>query len=72
MGETRIFTTKGGIMTIKVPNNSLWQYIKRDHIDSAIKKTIWEEFVLSHQDEFAERVSELAQEMWSNYNQGAE
>ena len=58
--------------TIQVPNNSLWQYIERDHIDSSIKKTIWEEFVLSHQDEFAERVSELAQEMWSNYNQGAE
>ena len=72
MGEARIFTTKGGIMTIKVPNNSLWQYIERDHIDSAIKKTIWEEFVMSHQDEFAERVSELAQEMWSNYNTGAE
>jgi hypothetical protein len=59
-------------MTIRVPNNSLWQYIERDHIDSNIKKTIWEEFVLSYQDEFAEKVSELAQEMWNNYNTGAE
>lgn len=59
-------------MTIKIPGNSLWQYIERDHIDSSIKKTIWEEFVLSHQDEFAERVSELAQEMWNNYNTGVE
>jgi hypothetical protein len=58
--------------TIQVPNNSLWQYIERDHIDPKIKKTIWEEFVLSHQEEFAEKVSELAEEMWSNYNQGAE
>jgi hypothetical protein len=56
---------------IQVPKNSLWQYIERDHIDPKIKKTIWEEFVLSHEDEFAERVSELAEEMWNNYNQGA-
>jgi hypothetical protein len=46
----------------------LWQYIERDHIDPKIKKTIWEEFVLSHQDEFAERVSEIAEEMWADYN----
>jgi hypothetical protein len=26
--------------------------------------------VLSHEDEFAEKASELAQEMWNNYNQG--
>ena len=56
---------------IQVPKNSLWQYIERDHIDPKIKKTIWEEFVLSHQDEFAERVSDIAEEMWNNYNQGA-
>ena len=44
-------------MTIQVPSNSLWQYIERDHIDSDIKKSLWEEFVMSHQDEFAEKVS---------------
>jgi len=54
-------------MTIKVPDNSLWQYIERHHIDSDIKKKIWEEFVLSYQDEFAEKVSEMAKEMWQNY-----
>ena len=60
------------MMKIQVPDNSLWQYIERDHIDPTICKNIWAEFVLSHQDEFAEKVSELAEEMWSNYNQGAE
>ena len=60
------------MMKIQVPDNSLWQYIEKDHIDPTIRKTIWAEFVLSHQEEFAEKVSELAEEMWSNYNQGAE
>lgn len=55
---------------IKVPNNSLWQYIKRDHIGAHIDKDVWEEFVLSHQDEFAEKASELAQEMWAEYVRG--
>ena len=58
-------------MTIHVPSNSLWQYIESDHIDSDIKKSLWEEFVMSHQDEFAEKVSELAEEMWQNYISGA-
>ena len=55
---------------IQVPKNSLWQYIDKSHIDPKIQDEIWEEFVLSHEDEFAEKVSELAQEMWNNYNQG--
>ena len=59
-------------MTIQVPDNSLWQYIERDHIDSDIKKKIWTEFVMSHQEEFAEKVSELAEEMWQNYISGAD
>lgn len=59
-------------MTIQVPSNSLWQYIERDHIDSDIKKSLWEEFVMSHQDEFAEKVSELAEEMWQNYINGGD
>jgi hemerythrin-like domain-containing protein len=59
-------------MTIQVPNNSLWQYIEKDHIDSNIKKSVWENFVASNQDKFAERVSEIAEELWENYNQGVE
>jgi hypothetical protein len=56
------------MMKIQVPDNSLWQYIERDHIDPTIRKTIWAEFVLSHQDEFAEKVSELVQNMWADYD----
>ena len=59
-------------MTIQVPDNSLWQYIERDHIDSDIKKKIWTEFVMSRQEEFAEKVSELAEEMWQNYISGGQ
>jgi len=59
-------------MTIQVPDNSLWQYIERDHIDSDIKKKTWMKFVESHQDEFAEKVSELAEEMWQNYISGGD
>lgn len=56
------------MMKIQVPDNSLWQYIEKDHIDPTIRKNIWAEFVLSHQDEFAEKVSEMVQNMWTDYD----
>lgn len=51
---------------IQIPTNSLWQYITKDHIDPNISNAKWNKFLENNQSQFAEMVSEIAQELWDN------
>jgi hypothetical protein len=51
---------------IQIPTNSLWQYITKDHIDPNISNAKWNKFLENNQNQFAEMVSEIAQELWDN------
>ena len=50
-------------------SNSLYQYMKKEHLDTHNKITDdeWEDFIDEYQDYFAERSSELAYELFAEY-----
>ena len=50
-------------------SNTLYQYIKKEHLDPHNKITDdeWEDFIDEYQDYFAERCSELAYELFAEY-----
>ena len=50
-------------------SNTLYQYIKKEHLDTHNKITDdeWEDFIDEYQDYFAERFSELAYELFAEY-----
>jgi hypothetical protein len=56
---------------IEVPSNSLWQYITKDHIDPNISNAKWNKFIEKNSEKFAERVSEIAEELWDNNEEAA-
>ena len=50
-------------------SNSLYQYMKKEHLDleNKITNDEWEDFIDEYQDYFAERSSELAYELFAEY-----
>ena len=46
---------------ITIPNNTLWQYLEKEHLDTDNKLTDkqWTKFVEDNQDYFSEKCSEL-------------
>ena len=67
---SRLFriTNKGnGIM--KIPENTLWQYLEKEHLDPDNKLTEeqWGVFLDEHTDEFGERTAEMGKDMMDNF-----
>jgi len=54
---------------IKIPMNTLWQYLEKEHLDSDNKLTQeqWEEFVDMYQNTFCGLCSEIGQELWEDF-----
>ena len=50
-------------------SNTLYQYMKKEHLDTHNKITNdeWEDFVDEYQDHFAERCSELANDLFTEF-----
>ena len=46
---------------MKIPNNTLYQYMEKEHIDEDISNEKWQRFVEQNQNQFAEECSEIAQ-----------
>ena len=46
---------------MKIPNNTLYQYMEKEHIDEDISNEKWHRFVEQNQNQFAEECSEIAQ-----------
>ena len=53
----------------KIPNNCLWQYIEKKHLDdnNEISKTEWNEFISMYESTFAEIVSQNANDLFQEY-----
>ena len=49
---------------VKIPKNTLYQYIEKEHIDDEISNEKWKRFVEQNQDQFAEECSEIAQRLY--------
>ncbi len=54
---------------IKIPSNSLWQYLEKEHLDLDNKLTQeeWEVFVNMFQDTYGDICSEEGQELFADY-----
>ena len=50
-------------------NNTLYQYMKKEHLDleSQITNEEWEDFINDYQDCFAEKCSELANDLFEEF-----
>ena len=59
-------------MSIKIPDNTLWQYLEKEHLideDSGFTLTNdeWKEFCRLYNDTFANSCSEIGRELLENY-----
>jgi len=54
---------------MKIPKNTLWQYLKKEHLDTDNKLTTeqWNTFVEKNSDGFAESCSGVGQELFSDF-----
>ena len=54
---------------IKIPSNSLWQYLEKEHLDLDNKLTQeeWEEFVNMFQDTYVDICTEEGQVLFRDY-----
>ena len=53
---------------IEVPKNSLWQYVAKEHLAPNISQKKWDKFVEECGDDFAERTSLIANEMFQQWS----
>jgi hypothetical protein len=53
----------------KIPNNCLWQYVEKKHLDdnNEISKVEWNEFISMYESTFAESVSQTANDLFEEY-----
>lgn len=51
---------------IKIPNNTLWQYLEKEHldIDDEMTDEQWELFVNDYNDSFADTVSNIGHDLF--------
>ena len=49
---------------MKIPNNTLYQYMEKEHIDEEISNEKWQRFIEENQDQFADQCSEIAQRLY--------
>ena len=54
---------------MKIPKNTLWQYLEKEHLDPDNKLTEeqWGVFLDEHTDEFGERTAEMGKDMMDNF-----
>ena len=54
---------------MKIPKNTLWQYLEKEHLDPDNKLTDeqWQGFLDEHSDEFGERTAEMGKDMMDNF-----
>ena len=54
---------------MKIPKNTLWQYLEKEHLDPDNKLTDeqWQSFLDEHTDEFGERTAEMGKDMMDNF-----
>jgi hypothetical protein len=54
---------------MKIPKNTLWQYLEKEHLDPNNKLTDeqWGVFLDEHTDEFGERTAEMGRDMMHNF-----
>ena len=54
---------------MKIPKNTLWQYLEKEHLDSDNKLTNeqWNTFVEKNNNSFAEICSEVGQELFNDF-----
>ena len=52
-----------------IPKNTLWQYLKKEHLDpnNELTNNQWESFLDEHEGEFGERASVMGQDMMENF-----
>ena len=57
---------------MKIPKNTLWQYLEKEHLDPDNKLTEeqWGVFLDEHTDEFGERTAEMGKDMMNNFKIG--
>ena len=50
-------------------SNTLYQYMKKEHLDleNKLSNDEWENFIDEYRDDFADRCSELAYELFAEY-----
>jgi hypothetical protein len=53
---------------IEVPKNSLWQYVAKEHLAPNISQKKWDKFVEECGDDFAEKTSLIANEMFQQWS----
>ena len=51
---------------MKILENTLWQYIKKEHLSDTISDKKWQEFVNEWGDTFADECSNIARELFLN------
>jgi len=58
-----------GLNRMKIPKNTLWQYLEKEHLDSDNKLTNeqWNTFVEKNNNSFAEICSEVGQELFNDF-----
>jgi hypothetical protein len=49
---------------MKIPNNTLYQYMEKEHIDEEISNEKWQRFIEENQDQFADECSEIGQRLY--------
>ena len=56
-------------MAQKIPKNTLWQYLAKEHLDpdNELTNNQWQAFLDEHSDEFGERTAEMGQDMMTNF-----
>jgi len=54
---------------MKIPENTLWQYLEKEHLDSNNKLTDeqWQEFLDEFSDQFGEKTAEMGHNMLHNF-----
>ena len=54
---------------MKIPKNTLWQYLEKEHLDpdNELTNDQWQAFVDEHEGEFGERASVMGQDMMENF-----
>ena len=55
---------------MKIPKNTLWQYLKKEHLDTDNKLTNkqWNIFVEKNSNNFAESCSLIGKELFNDWN----
>ena len=54
---------------MKIPKNTLWQYLEKEHLDpdNELTEEQWGVFLDEHTDEFGERTAEMGKDMMDNF-----